>query len=169
MKKFAAVLLVVCVVCAAGAAFAQPKRNDMPQRREAPQFQPRNFDYAPCPCRGAERGRNFQPQPRGPRGFQGRENRPMFAPDMPKEIRAKAVELAKLRIDLEEALSSEPMDKAKALEIHAKIQSVENEIEAWRFSRKLERVEAMKKQRELNKKFRPAPKPETQEEAESAE
>ncbi|MBR2208127.1 MAG: hypothetical protein IJ859_04880 [Synergistaceae bacterium] len=76
---------------------------------------------------------------------------------MPKEIREKAAELAKLRIDLEEAMSSEPLNKAKALDTYAKIQKVKQEIDAWRFSKKLERIEEFKKHRELNKKVPPAP------------
>lgn len=84
----------------------------------------------------------------------------MFTPDMPEEIRAKAVEAAKLRIDLEAALSTRPVDKAKALEIFAKVQQAENEIEAWKFSKRIDMMEAFRTQRELNRKKFDAPKPE---------
>ena len=70
---------------------------------------------------------------------------PTFTPDMPQEIRDKAAELAKLRIDLEEAMTSRPVNKEKALEVHAEMQKVKQEIETWRFTKRLERIEARQK------------------------
>ncbi len=151
MKKVLAVVLVVCVVCAAGSAFAQNRQ----QRNGRDNFEP-------CNCeRGQFEGRRggFEPGMRG--GFE--ERRMMFAPDMPKEIREKAVELAKLHIDLEEALSSRPVNKEKALEVHAKMQKLEQEIEAWKFAQRLERIEAAGANPEHNRRAHPmpnAPKPE---------
>ena len=167
MKKVIAVVAVVCVMFAAGSALAQPKdRRNQPQnvqqmnrpQRNAPDFQERG-----------PRFRNVSDDFRGPRGdfrlgfggrhcgFEGRGHRgPTFTPDMPKEIREKATELAKLRIDLEEAMTSRPLNKEKALEVFAKMQTVKQEIEAWRFAQKLERIEEIQKQRELNRTVPPA-------------
>ena len=113
MKRVLAVLLAVCVVCTAGAAFAQPR---MPRHHEGP--------------------------------HEGRHAR--FSPNMPQEIRAKVVELEKLKIDLDEALTSRPINKAKALEVHAKMLKVRKDISAWRFERKLERLEKMTKSEQLH-------------------
>ena len=60
-------------------------------------------------------------------------------------------------------MTSRPLNKEKALDVHAKMQKVEQEIEAWRFAQKLERIEAFQKQRELNRNVppaRPEPAPE---------
>ena len=73
---------------------------------------------------------------------------------MPEEIRAKVVEAAKLRIDLEAAFAEKPINKAKALEIFAKLQKAKNEIATWRFTRKLERIEAFRTQQDLNSRYR---------------
>ena len=165
MKKVIAVVAVVCVMFAAGSALAQPKdRRDQPQNVQQQMMSPhRDFQ---------ERGPRFQNVSddfRGHHGdfrpgfdgrhcgFEGRGHRgPTFTPDMPKEIREKATELAKLRVDLEEAMTSRPLNKEKALDVHAKMQKVEQEVEAWRFAQKLERIEEMQKQRELNKTVPPA-------------
>ena len=166
MKKVIAAVAVVCVMFAAGSALAQPKdRRNQPQnvqqmnrpQRNAPDFQERGprFQNVSDDFRGP-RG-DFKPGFDGRHcGFEGRGHRgPTFTPDMPKEIREKATELAKLRIDLEEAMTSNPLNKEKALEVHAKMQKVEQEIDAWRFAKRLERIE-IQKQRELNRTVPPA-------------
>ena len=169
MKKVLAAVCVVCVMCVAGAAIAQPdvKREHRNQQtanhpeisrnvqERSPRWLPSSWD----------RCGDFRPGFDGrhmPCGFDGRgEHRgPKFTPDMPKEIREKAVDLAKLRVDLEEALTSRPMNKAKALEVYAKMQKLEQDIDTWRFEQKLERIEAMQRQRELNRKVPPAKAPE---------
>ena len=175
MKKVLAVIAVVAVVCAAGAALAQPRTRDG-ARRMPPQLQkeftgeqghidqrqgqqftgdpnfagrgPAGMNAAPFEGRG--RGRCGMGRGRGHRGM-------MFAPDMPEEIRAKAVDTAKLRIDLEAEMSAKTINKAKAMEIFAKVQQAENEIDTWRFSKKLERIEAFRTQQELNRNVPPAP------------
>ena len=180
MKKVLAVIAVVAVVCAAGAALAQPRGRD-DARRMPPQLQkeftgeqghidqrqgqqftgdqnfagrgPAGMNAAPFEGRG--RGRCGMG--RGHRGM-------MFAPDMPEEIRAKAVEAAKLRIDLEAVFSAKTLDKAKAMELFGKIQQAENEVRTWRFSERLERIEAFRTQQELNRNVPPATKTETHEE-----
>lgn len=158
MKKVLAVLLTVCVVFVAGAAFAQQGRNNNgTQEFRGPQFNRQNFN--------GQRG-NFQNSPAnfegcspdfGPRNGNGRMGGMNFTPDMPKEIREKAADLAKLRIDLEEALSSRPVNKAKALDVHSKMQKIQNEIDTWRFQKRLERIEEFQEKRELNKKAQDAP------------
>ena len=165
MKKVLAVVCVVCVMCVAGSALAQPKpRGNQPQnvqqqmmsphrdfQERGPRFQNVSDDF---------RGHHgdFRPGFDGRQcGFEGRGHKgSTFTPDMPKEIREKSAELAKLRIDLEEAMTSRPLNKEKALEVFAKIQTVRQEIEAWRFSQKLERIESFQKQRELNQNVPPA-------------
>ena len=167
MKKVIAVVAVVCVMFAAGSALAQPKeRRNQPQnvqqmnrpQRNAPDFQERGprFQNVSDDFRGP-RG-DFRPGFDGRHcGFEGRGHRgPTFTPDMPKEIREKATELAKLRVDLEEAMTSRPLNKEKALDVHAKMQKVEQEIDAWRFAKRLERIEEIQKQRELNRTVPPA-------------
>ena len=154
MKKVLAVISVVCVMCAAGSAMANQSKNDRhrPMSPQAPAMEQRH-DF-----RG---GPNFDGRPERPRPqFEAHRGRgPRFTPDMPPEIREKAAELAKLRVDLEEAMTAEPLNKAKALEVHAKILTVKNEIEAWRFAKKLERIEEIRKHHELNKEV-PPEKPE---------
>ena len=171
MKKVIAVVAVVCVMFAAGSALAQQKGD---RRGNAQKMPPRNVQQqemrnAPEFFGRGPRFQNVSDDFRGPRGdfrpgfdgrhcgFEGRGHRgPTFTPDMPKEIREKATELAKLRIDLEEAMTSRPLNKEKALEVHAKMQKVEQEVEAWRFAQRLERIEEMQKQRELNRTVPPA-------------
>ena len=178
MKKVLAVAAVACVVCVAGTALAQQHgRGNQSQQMNHPRmmfeasrdFRPQNVsgdfhaphkDFRPGqpgqPTRGEMRSPN-QLGHEGMRcGFKGGHREHIFTPDMPKEIRAKAVELAKLRIDLEEAMTSRPLNKEKALEVHAKMQKVEQEIDAWRFAKKLEHIEAMQKQHELNRNVPPA-------------
>ena len=157
MKKVLAVIVTVCVVFGAAAAFAQQGRNNNgAQEFRGPQFNRQRFNgqrgnFQNCPANFEGCSPDF-----GPRHGFGRKGGMNFTPDMPKEIREKAADLAKLRIDLEEALSSRPINKAKALEVHAKMQKLQNEIDTWRFSQRLERIEEFQKQRELNKKAQDA-------------
>lgn len=65
----------------------------------------------------------------------------MFAPDMPKEIREKVTEIAKLNIDLDEALTSHPLNKAKAREVYGKILKLQQELDVWEFEKYLNDVE----------------------------
>lgn len=146
MKKILAVISVVCVVCIAGTALAQ---NNGAKRERRNPLQMMNRPAMSRDMRG-----DFRPgfDGRGMHcGFEGR--RQNFSPDMPKEIREKAAQLAKLRVDLEEALTSNPLNKEKALEAFNAIQNLKQEIEAWKFTRKLQRIEEMQKRRvEMEKK-----------------
>ena len=176
MKKVLAVTAVVCVMCVAGSALAQQhgrgnqsqQMNRQQVMRNAPErpqnvsddFRAPRRDFRPGqpgqPAHG-EMSRPNQPGHEGRRcGFDGGHRGPLFTPDMPNEIREKAAELAKLRVDLEEAMTSRPLNKEKALEVHAKMQKVRQEIATWRFTQRLERIEAMQKQRELNRNVPPA-------------
>lgn len=127
MKKVLALALVLAV-CIAGTSIAAPRKS--PARQPAPARMERMNPDAP----------NTPKMHRAPR-FGHR----IFTPDMPKEIREKAADLAKLRIDLEEAMTSRPINKEKALDVHAKMQKVQQEIETWRFTKRLERIEARQK------------------------
>ena len=165
MKKVLALLLVVCVMCAAGAAFAQGKHrqdfrgNHAPNEFARPEFaQGMNPpEFAPGEPRPdmpmPPHGRFCRPGPEGRRHMR-------FAPDMTPELRAKVVELEKLKIDLEEALTSRPVNKAKALEVHKKMQTLKNDLDNWRFEKRLEFIE-----KTANSK--PMPKPEEKLEPES--
>ncbi|MBQ7221702.1 MAG: hypothetical protein IJS28_12070 [Synergistaceae bacterium] len=196
MKKVLAVAAVIAVVCVAGSALAQPRAREqgrrLPPPPQAVQGQPGQpapqagsmpnprmnpqFSGEPCYCgrgRGNDRGGNFGPQGMpgdfGGRGRKGGFGRMMFAPDMPEDIKAKAVEVAKLRIDLDAALSQKPIDKAKALEVFTQIQKAEQEIEAWKFGKRIEQIEAFRKQQEINRNVPPAPAPKPEEKPETAE
>lgn len=154
MKKVLALLTVVCVICIAGTALASVKSDDVkrpvPHRMERP-MPPRGHE-APMSPRKAHR---MSPK--------HRKGHPNFTPDMPQEIREKSAELAKLRVDLEEAMTRRPLNKEKALEVHAKMQKVRQEIEAWRFAKKLDRIEARQKGHEdLRHRIPPEPEPETE-------
>ena len=175
-KKVLAVSLVLCVMFAASSAIAQPRR---PMQHQMPPMPPHEMQYGygygqqgygsrgmmHCQPQNFDRQerfgrRDFAPE-FGPRGFHDR-----FSPDMPKEIRAIAVEVAKLKIDLDEALHANPMEKEKAFEIHDKIMKLEQDIERWKFVKRVDRIEAFRKQREENMKRKvdsskpEAPKPE---------
>lgn len=143
MKKVLALALALAV-CIAGTSIAAPRKS--PARHPAPagmnQEMPQRMNQ-PAPAR-MERmnpdAPNTPKMPRAPRFGHG-----IFTPDMPKEIREKTAELAKLRIDLEEAMTSRPLNKEKALDVHAKMQKVKQDIETWRFTKRLERIEARQK------------------------
>lgn len=120
MKKVLALVCVATVLCLAGSVYAKTRPVSARQNATANQSAPR---------------------PQRPRP-------PLFTPDMPKEIREKVAEMAKLKIDLEEALSSRPVNKEKAFNAHAKIQKLGLEIEDWKFKKKVERIEAAQKRQE---------------------
>ena len=182
MKKVLAIVVTACVVFGSAAAFAQGARNHANQQQmNRPQldWQCRPSDgNAPAHEHGKQQanrpdfnGRQLSaPCPEFAFGRHCRGSRGMnFTPDMPKEIREKAAELAKLRIDLEEAMSSDPVNKAKALDTYAKMQKLGQEIEAWRFAQKLERIEEFKKHAKLNREVPPAPARENEAKEEAAQ
>ena len=94
---------------------------------------------------GHKKGPAFgQREGHGPRGDKFHQHG-MFSPDMPQEIRAKVVEAAKLHIDLEDILSQKPLNKGKAVELNGQIGKLRQEIQAWRFEQKLDRIEDFNK------------------------
>ena len=131
MKKVIVMVSVLCVFCLAGTALAKTNAN---ANRRTPRPAPQRAERQVPPKAPA------RPLPNHERSF-----RPVFTPDMPKEIREKAAEIAKLRIDLEEAMTSRPLNREKALEVHSKMLKVKLELEEWRFAKRLERIEAMQK------------------------
>ena len=163
MKKVLAVVAVVCVVFAAGAAFAQPR----PEGRRMPPQRPQHMPEH----REGMQGQGMHGCGHGGEGF----GRMMLTPDMPKEIRAKTVELAKLRIDLAAVLTEKPIDRDAAIDIFLKMQSVEDDIEAWKFSKKLDMIESFGEQHEHDAQHEhdhdmpPAPEPEAPESPEAPE
>lgn len=149
---------------AASSAIAQPRR-PMPPMPPMPPHEVYGWcNYGPhCwnnwkhqPPQDFERHERFDRRDFRPE-FGSHEFNERFDPEMPKEIRAIAVEVAKLRIDLDEALHANPMDKAKAFEIHDKIMKLEQDVERWKFVKRVDRIEAFRKQRELNRNRRTAP------------
>ncbi len=171
MKKVLALALALAV-CIAGTSIAAPRN---PARQPAParmnQEMPPRMNQ-PAPARMERMNPDAPNTPNMPRNEapcppKARRGSRIFTPDMPKEIREKAAELAKLRIDLEEAMTSRPINKEKALDVHAKMQKAKQEIETWRFTRRLERIEARQK-----KGLPPAPEdmsPSAEEETETPE
>lgn len=96
----------------------------------------------------------MKPHGNGRRGFgQGaRKGRGMrYAPNMPDEVRARVTEMRKLRVDLQDTISRTPIDRAKAMELHGKIAKLGQEIRAWRFEQRLDRLEAERARRRQNR------------------
>ena len=65
---------------------------------------------------------------------------------MPEDIRAKANELEKLRIDLRDALSRTPIDRGAATRLHNRAMQLEQEIGMWAFGERMDRIEAFRNQ-----------------------
>jgi hypothetical protein len=57
--------------------------------------------------------------------------------DVPQEIREKWAEAQKTKIDLRLELEKTTIDRAKALELHAKHRALMQEISDWRFQQRL--------------------------------
>lgn len=88
-------------------------------------------------------------------GMDGMRDR--YASNMPEDIRAKANELAKLRIDLRDALSRSPIDRAAAIRLHDRAMQLEQEIETWFFGERMNRIEEFRRQQERNRSAAPTP------------
>ena len=133
MKKIVVALVMIGILSLTGAAMAKGMRE-----QGGPGWQPGGG------ARMWAKGPHEKADPR----------RLHVSPDMPDEIRAKVVEAAKLRIDLEDALSRNPLDRARAVELHGKIAKLDQEVAAWRFNKKLDRIEEARKRHELKRKAR---------------
>lgn len=75
--------------------------------------------------------------------------------DLPQELQEKARSLEKLRIDLDYALASTPIDRPKALELYGQIQKLRDELQTAAFTRRLDRIEETAAQRRLNSTVKP--------------
>ena len=75
--------------------------------------------------------------------------------DLPQELQEKAGTLEKLRIDLDYALASTPIDRPKALELYGQIQKLRDEIQTAAFTRRLDWIEEAAAQRRLNGTVKP--------------
>ena len=125
VKKLTAVLVVVCVVCSAGAALAHGRKSPRPDFRPEFMGEPHNFEMQQRPpmphndfdCRGHRMGM---------RGHHGRFEHGFFEKNMPEEIKAKVAEAEKLKIDLRMLLSAPKVDKAKALDTFQSIQKIKS-------------------------------------------
>lgn len=60
---------------------------------------------------------------------------------IPEEIRQKAADMDKLKIDLKMELTKRPIDRNKALELHGQISAKRQEIRDWKFAKKLDLLE----------------------------
>ena len=72
----------------------------------------------------------------------GRRRGGINAPEVPQEIRDKMTEARKIAIDLRAELEKSPVDREKALELHAKHRALMQEISDWRFNRRLDALTA---------------------------
>jgi hypothetical protein len=77
------------------------------------------------------------------RGWMDRDDG--FRKDAPEEIRSKMSELAKLRIDMRDALSRRPIDRGRASEVFEKMMTLRREIGSWAFNRRLDALEERQK------------------------
>ena len=136
-RKVIALFAVIGTLAAAGAAFAGDHKQFKGCMCDGQKFN------QPMPHFPPKHGPNNQPA--------DHSKRVKFSPDMPDEIRAKAADAAKLRIDLENVMSKKPLDKAKAIEIYTNISKLESEIRVWRFSHRLDRLEKAAAAREAHR------------------
>ena len=182
-RKVIALFVVIGTLAAAGAAFAGGHKqfkscmcegsNGQKFNQPMPPAPHANMQHRPAPFAKPESSpfmnfyRRFAQhfQPKHIKTNQLREySKPVrFSPNMPDEIRTKAADAAKLRIDLDNVMTKKPVDKAKAVEIYNNIAKLESEIRVWRFSHKLDRLEKAAAARNHGKPDapqEPAPQPE---------
>ena len=180
MKKILLSLLTLSIALSAGLAFAYAHDDHSMPREEMrrPDFDQQQRRMPLENFNGRGRGFNARdygrPCERFSRNEQRHErgfNRPDFddrhcgnfyghhehtrgffiTPGMTPEIKAKAVELAKLKIDLEAAFTDKPLDKAKIINIYKAMSAIEQDINIWRFERRLNFIEERARQIELNR------------------
>ena len=128
MKKSVIAVLVIGIMSVAGTAFAYRGQGSTSQgfvRRGCPAFENRQAWQA---SRGADFAHHSQ-----------------FFNEMPQEICDREVEADKLHLDLGNVLSKKPLDREKALELRGKIDKLRQDVRAWRFAQKLNRIEEFKK------------------------
>ena len=98
---------------------------------------------------GPRQGRSFAPA-FGDKGWQGPRggdfaHHAQFFNEMPQEIRDKVVEAEKLHINLGNVLSQKPLNREKAVELNGQISKLRQDVRAWRFEQKLDRIEEFNK------------------------
>ena len=153
MKKIVVALVMIGTLSLAGAAMAKEMWG-----RGGPGWQPgtapgMTFRHGAFQGGRLTAGKEPRMRAKAPHENPGPQ-RLHVSPDMPDDIRAKVVEAAKLRIDLEDVLSRNPLDRARAVELHGKIAKLDQEAAAWRFNKKLDRIEEARKRHELKRKAR---------------
>ena len=74
----------------------------------------------------------------GPHGGRMRAGRADGAKEIPQEIREKFAEAQKTAIDLRTELGRTPLNREKALELHAKHHAIMQEICDWHFTQRLD-------------------------------
>ena len=156
MKKFASLILIL-ILCVTGVAFARGLYPEHEHNGAGNNFQTRR----PGEPQRPEFGRSCCGEMRQEMGHDHAPNfKPDFRPDfkhgnlrgrfenMPPEIRSRAIDLAKWEIELEAVLSEHPIDRERALDIHAHILSLRNDIEMIKFSRFLDEKERLDHEKE---------------------
>ena len=149
MKKVVIAVLVVSLLGTAGTAMARDSRR----------HRGGCYDDGIGNCLQPElsNGRDLR-QGRHPDCIGGMDGmRDRYASNMPEDIRAKANELAKLRIDLRDTLSRSPIDRAAATRLHDRAMQLEQEIETWFFGERMNRIEEFRRQQEQNRSAAPTP------------
>ena len=151
MKKILAVTALVVILSMAGTALAggRGRGGDVS----------RNKDAGDCRCMMWNKEmRNGQRFPQGEvrggwnrdgahgfmmgrRGWQADKPR-VNVPVIPQEIKDKWAEIQKTSIDLRTELGKTPLNREKALELHAKRSSLMQEISNWHFQQRLNLLEA---------------------------
>ena len=145
MKKILLLIAIAVILGTAGSALAKyhrhrdyaPENTPSMDRESAfdrggPRhgFSPGGFPPGSMPCRYAW-GKNDRKW-RDDRPFKGSERHARHRDDkwadLPDEIRTKMTDLAKLKIDMKDTLSRNPVDRAKATEIHGKMATLRQEI-----------------------------------------
>ena len=127
LKKSVVAVLVIGTLSIAGTAFA---------------YRGQGFNGQYCARRG---GHAFGAQEwRAIRGSDFAHHAQFFN-EMPQEIRDKEVEAEKLRIELNSVISQKPLNKDKAAELSGQINKLRQDVRAWRFEQKLNRIEEFNK------------------------
>ena len=128
LKKSVIAVVVIGTLSVAGTAFAYCGQG----------FEGQNFARRGCPAFEsrqawqASRGGDFA-------------HHSQFFNEMPQEIRDKEAEAQKLSIDMGNVLSKKPLDREKAVELSGQINKLRQDVRAWRFEQKLNRIEEFDK------------------------
>ena len=140
MKKkilLAALLVMVLVLLAAGGAFAGPGG----WKKHGGRMKGSQIDGGSSLMQ--EEGRAREGRRHDGRAYGHRRNAgSMDAIEIPQEIKDKFAQMRKIAVDLRAELEKNPIDREKALELHAKRSALMQEIFDWRFNRRLDALTA---------------------------